>query len=331
MDLAGCCRGTLCVTPVMEGLPEKLHLKSQCSQTKEAAPCPAKPSTMCMTTAKRCRAAQDLASTACTSCSWCSGKAQKTIVSKAQDCCWKATTSWKGWLYQGWMTRSMPLLQAQHGKPAMSSLLGCCCLLAAKLHVTCCQGPQMLWHCSLAVLPQTGWRLPLRGAFEIFKPQHQTLATVDLSQHQQCKATFSVERHSIDNGNLVGISKEWLGGPIGTCGMSDPTKGEQAQRSNDHLGIQLFYAEVHGVHGNSARRQAAALSPEVSPIHAVPAHQSSHNLYFKNVDDHDASGLPLTQGDLRPMSGALNCCGGRRVSCLGNSCGGHLHAHHPRL
>ena len=77
----------LCATPAMEGLPEKLQLKRQNSQVTGAAPCPAKPSTMWMTTAKRCRAAQDLASTACTSCSWCSGKAQKTIVSKAQDCC----------------------------------------------------------------------------------------------------------------------------------------------------------------------------------------------------------------------------------------------------
>ena len=213
----------------------------------------------------------------------------------------------------------------------MSTLLGCCCLLDAKLHVTCCQAPQMLWHCNLAVLLQKGWRPPLHGAFEIFEPHHQTLATVNRSQHQQCRATFSVVRHSIDYGNFVGISIGWLWGPICSCGMM---KGDQTQRNDHHLERQVTYAEGHGVHANrnsAIRKQAAALSPEVSSVHAIPAHQSSHNLCSQNINDHDASELPLTQGDLRPSSGALNCCGGRRASCLGSSCGAHVHAHHPRL
>ena len=62
---------------------------------------------------------------------------------------------------------------------------------------------------------------------------------MDLSQQQQRRATFSVERHSIDNGNFVGISKEWLWGPICACGMWGPAQNNNAQ-SNGH------HAERHG-------------------------------------------------------------------------------------
>ena len=99
-------------------------------------------------------------------------------------------------------------------------------LSAAKLHVTCCQAPQMLWHCSSAVLPQKGWRLPLHGAFEIFNIKHWPQWIL--------ACTNNAEVPSVWNGTALTMAILWESAKDGCGAQFAPVACRIQQRKNKH-------------------------------------------------------------------------------------------------